>query len=247
MSSGNYVTPLPPDDADNPNRPTEDALFESVSYYLENYAGRGVPESIIREMHHTLLPGIYDAGMYRQVAVEIEGAVITPAEPHQVGWLMHEALEALQIQLQATPSDDERLDAIIVFFHRFNAIHPFRDGNGRVSRAVLHLLLRQQGLLTALNDFYDVFALRRDEYLEAMKEADLGQVFHLAWIIRIGIADALLKDFLEGPDLIAILHLLPDDVRDWMDATLRSRAPIAEYFNRGLQFIRTCRLIDEEE
>lgn len=75
MSSGNYVTPLPPDDADNPNRPTEDALFESVSYYLENYAGRGVPESIIREMHTILLPDIYDAGMYRQVAVEIEGAV----------------------------------------------------------------------------------------------------------------------------------------------------------------------------
>ncbi len=160
---------------------------------------------------------------------------------------MHEALEALQRRLQDATSDDERLDAIIVFFHRFNAIHPFRDGNGRVSRAVLHLLLRQQGLLTALNDFYDVFALRRDEYLEAMKEADLGQVFHLAWIIRIGIADALLKDFLEDPDLIAILHLLPDDVRDWMDVTTRSRAPIAEYFNRGLQFIRTCRLIDEEE
>jgi len=247
MSSGNYVTPLPPTDAYKPNRPTEDALFESVSYYLENYAGRGVPESIIREMHSTLLPGIYDAGIYRQVAVEIEGAIITPAEPHQIGWLMHEALEALQIRLQDATSDDARLDAIIVFFHRFNAIHPFRDGNGRVSRAVLHLLLRQQGLLTALNDFYDVFALRRDEYLEAMKEADLGQVFHLAWIVRIGIADALLKDFLEGSDLIAISHLLPDDARVWMDATIRSRATIAEYFNRGLQFIRVCRLIDEEE
>lgn len=223
-------------EAHDANRPTEDALLECVSYYLANYEGRGVPGTIIREMHATLLPDFYDAGNYRQIEVEIVGASITPAETHQIGWLMHDAMEALRTALEIATSEEERLEGIVVFFHRFNAIHPFRDGNGRVSRATLHLLLRQQGILEAQNDFYDVFALRRDEYLASMKEADNGNARHLYWLITVGLFDAILKDFLDRPITKDLWPKLPESEQAWGDSRIRAATPLDHYLRRGAQF-----------
>ena len=222
-------------------RPTEDALFECVSYYLENYDGRGVPKTIICQMHGILLPDDYDAGRYRQIEVKIAGAVITPPKTYEIAWKMRDALDALAAGLTDSNTGDEKRLAIVMFFHCFNAIHPFRDGNGRVSRAVLHLLLRQQGLLSAQNDFYDVFALRRDEYLEAMKEADLGNSHHLYWLISIGILDAAMKDFLDNERTKVIVPLLPHEDRRWADSTVRSQAAITDYFTQASAFLSACK------
>jgi Fic family protein len=187
-------------------------------------------------MHHTLLPRIYDAGQYRAVEVHIAGAIITPPEPHQVGWLMREALDDLRAVLDASPDDSEKRAAIVKFFHRFNAIHPFRDGNGRVSRAVLHLLLRQQGLLATRNDFYDVFALCRDEYHDAMKEGDRGDLFYLQFFIRRGMLDARLKDLLDSLRETNILSAISPEQRDWLDPVVRGAYSSDEYLDRGIEF-----------
>lgn len=55
--------------------------------------------------------------------------------------------------------------------HRFTQIHPYQDGNGRVARALITLVLLRAGLLPLVID-RDL----RIEYLKALETADLGDL-----------------------------------------------------------------------
>lgn len=59
---------------------------------------------------------------------------------------MHEALDALEKYLH---SDDiyPPLLRLMLVRYQFEAIHPFVDGNGRIGRLLIALLLVQWGLL----------------------------------------------------------------------------------------------------
>lgn len=229
MSAGNTAPRL-----------TEDALRECVFYYLENYEGRGVTEAIICHMFSILYPNIYDAGQYRQENVGIQGAIITPSPFPLIRLHMNQARSDLIYVLEGTMDEGEREEAIVRYFHRFNAIHPFRDGNGRVSRAVLHLLLRQQGILTAQNEFYDLFAYRRDEYLEAMKEADEGEFWHLRALVAIGILDTYWKDTFDQITALGIEGEIPEDMRYLLEGSQRHALRIDHYIDETSRLRKTA-------
>ena len=59
--------------------------------------------------------------------------------------------------------------------HRFTQIHPYQDGNGRVSRALTTMILLRAGLLPLVID-RDL----RVEYLNALESGDLGDLAPLA-------------------------------------------------------------------
>lgn len=59
--------------------------------------------------------------------------------------------------------------------HRFTEIHPYQDGNGRVARALITLVLLRAGLLPLVLD-RDL----RIEYLNALEAADLGDLRSLS-------------------------------------------------------------------
>ena len=55
---------------------------------------------------------------------------------------------------------------------QFEAIHPFADGNGRTGRALVHLMLRRNGLTGACTPpVSSSLARRRDEYIRALNSA----------------------------------------------------------------------------
>jgi Fic family protein len=58
--------------------------------------------------------------------------------------------------------------------HRFTQIHPFQDGNGRVSRALVTYVLMRADLLPLVID-----RDRRTDYLDALQAADLGNLTSL--------------------------------------------------------------------
>jgi Fic family protein len=62
-----------------------------------------------------------------------------------------------------------------VFFHRFQTIHPFADGNGRVGR-LLALWILSTGGLTSIRycPIDDEINLNRHEYYASLNAADLG-------------------------------------------------------------------------
>jgi len=58
-----------------------------------------------------------------------------------------------------------------LFHHRFTAIHPFDDGNGRMARLLMNLLLMQHGYPPVVINLSE-----RDNYLFTLREADQGNL-----------------------------------------------------------------------
>jgi Fic family protein len=57
-----------------------------------------------------------------------------------------------------------------LFHHRFVAIHPFDDGNGRMGRILMNLILMEQGFPPAIIRFEE-----RNQYVAALVKADAGE------------------------------------------------------------------------
>jgi Fic family protein len=66
-----------------------------------------------------------------------------------------------------TRSKLQPLEIAAIYHHRFEQIHPFHDGNGRVGRALLDLILKRNG-------FPPIYITRKERsvYLSALQEAD---------------------------------------------------------------------------
>jgi Fic family protein len=91
-------------------------------------------------------------GEYKKLPNQVEafdqdgrslGVVIATATPFDTPRLMHELVRWTRTALEA--GDAHPLIVIAVFIVRFLAIHPFQDGNGRLSRALTTLLLLRHG------------------------------------------------------------------------------------------------------
>lgn len=112
----------------------------------------------------------------REVAT-VEGFVAADS------WRIKREFDLLQYQISAWPdhsewSTTENLAVQAAFFHvRFERVHPFRDGNGRVGRLLLAEFLRQT------DQFHGDIAFDRDEYFEALRPANRGDLVRLASLI----------------------------------------------------------------
>jgi Fic family protein len=94
----------------------------------------------------------------------INTATFVPPPPDRV-W---ECLDALEKYLHAR-ADLPPLLEIAAIHYQFEVIHPFIDGNGRVGRLLVTLLLVEWGLLPGpLLDLSAYIEPRRDRYYEAL-------------------------------------------------------------------------------
>lgn len=89
------------------------------------------------ELHEEVFHGVDpEAGVWRRITVLIDGSSYTPPRPERVIPLMSEwEQEYHERDVRGEPVF--RLAAWM--HHRFESIHPFRDGNGRVGRLLLNL------------------------------------------------------------------------------------------------------------
>lgn len=112
--------------------------------FLEEFvkSGETVSESFVRQLHSLVLADKpMDKGVYRRIPVVITGAVHTPPQPYLVAPMM----EAWVRDLRTT-----RLHPLVAaaeFHVRFEAIHPFVDGNGRTGRLLANFILMRAGYL----------------------------------------------------------------------------------------------------
>lgn len=106
-------------------------------------------------------------GKYKEVPNHVEtqtGEIHTYCEPHMTHSEMSNLLEWI--------SEYEDLHPLIlytVFHHRFVYIHPFDDGNGRMTRAISNFILMRSG--------FPIIVIKegeRNRYYDALREADKG-------------------------------------------------------------------------
>lgn len=109
--------------------------FRAIDYIIENTDSK-ITEAYIKYLHYLLKSGTSDerkdwfsVGDYKKLPNEIGG--LDTIKPESV----HREIKALlkDYNLKKNPSFEDIID----FHHRFEAIHPFQDGNGRVGRLIM--------------------------------------------------------------------------------------------------------------
>ncbi len=71
----------------------------------------------------------------------------------------------------ASNSEPDPLVQLAVLHAEFEALHPFRDGNGRLGRMIIPLFLFERGVLSGPNFYMSGYLeARRDEYIELMRD-----------------------------------------------------------------------------
>jgi Fic family protein len=126
----------------------------ALDYGLERSKTLPVSLRLIREMHGILMEGVrgehLTPGDFRRSqnwigppGSAIESATIVPPPVDE----MHQALDAMEKFIHA-PSDISQLARAGLLHYQFEAIHPFLDGNGRVGRLLVTLLLIEWGLIS---------------------------------------------------------------------------------------------------
>ena len=109
--------------------------FKCVDMIIEN-AKKPITEMFIKELHCTLKSGTTDAredwfavGDYKRLPNTI-GDMFT-AQPEEVAQKMKELLSEYNAKKEKT------FDDLLDFHYKFECIHPFQDGNGRIGRLLL--------------------------------------------------------------------------------------------------------------
>jgi fido (protein-threonine AMPylation protein) len=101
------------------------------------------------------------------------------------------------------PAEGEHILTHLARVHvTLEAIHPFRDGNGRTGRLALNLLLVRNGYPPAV-----IRKKARPQYLRALRRADEGDFAPLAEILARAVKESLDRFLL--PNLVGPANLLP--------------------------------------
>ena len=151
------------------------AMWQAIN---ELKAGRKITSHLIESLHATLLRGVGhkgNFGKYRGNTVwiakkktdPIEKAVYIPPEFHMVRDYMENLIDYIE------NGQEGSLIKAGLFHYQFEAVHPFDDGNGRLGRLLIPLILfNEKKLSSPILYLSGYFEAHRDEYLSALHEVD---------------------------------------------------------------------------
>jgi Fic family protein len=160
---------------------------EVVGYYnaleviLDNYADIEISERYIHQLHGILLKhsekdqqhrGSYKTSSNKVVAKYPDGAQRTlfdPTPPHLTPVEMTQLIDWLNERIEK--QDMHPLIYIAGFVYEFLSIHPYKDGNGRLSRLLTTLLMMKQGYeFIQYASFENVIESNKDEYYRVLMD-----------------------------------------------------------------------------
>jgi Fic family protein len=205
-----------------------EALGDGIRWIKE---GGTITGFVVRSLHETLLLGTRGEdkapGGYRrrQVLIGSEGddpltARFVPAPPFEVPQLMENLF-----RFAASPDPWPPLVAAAIAHYQFETIHPFEDGNGRMGRLLIPLLLISHDVidrpLIYLSDYLD---RNRDEYFERLKRVSCYGEWEL-WITFF--LRAVEETARDGVRRIQAITGLREKYRELVLSHSRSQAPLA--------------------
>ena len=109
--------------------------FKCIDMVIDS-AAHVLSEAFIKQLHATLKSGTTDSrqdwfavGDYKKLPNEVGG--MDTAQPEEVASQMKKLLS------EYNANKEKSFDDLLDFHYRFERIHPFQDGNGRVGRLIL--------------------------------------------------------------------------------------------------------------
>ena len=154
--------------------------YDTLNLIAESYRDIPVAESSIKHLHNTLMKysskdsyhkGDYKINSNRVERTEVDGGKTTIFKTTPPGWQTQDAMA----QLSAWYNDDTKTHPLIrvaIFVYEFLSIHPFQDGNGRLSRLLATLLLMKSGYIwIEYVSFEHEIEHRKKEYYKNLMEA----------------------------------------------------------------------------
>ncbi|MGB5383601.1 MAG: Fic family protein [Lutimonas sp.] len=155
--------------------------YEALEIILQSYTEIELTERYIHQLHSILLK--YSAkdqrhkGQYKSLSNQVvanykdgqQKIIFKTTEPHLTASEMLDLITWTNIQLE-----EKRLHPILitsVFVYEYLSIHPYQDGNGRLSRLLTtFLLLKQDYNFVEFISFEHVIENRKDMYYQVLME-----------------------------------------------------------------------------
>ncbi len=137
---------------------------EAYDYIYKLAKDKGVAEDDIKKLHKLFYHRIDEvkAGKYRKEKVFISGSKYSLPSPEKVSELMQDFTSRMkEIERKNHPVEYSAIAHKELVF-----IHPFVDGNGRVARLLMNLILLQKGYCIAI-----IPPILRRDYINALEKA----------------------------------------------------------------------------
>lgn len=129
------------------NGPTQEILNHLYSFFAKKELSLPWSKDVLKNTHGVLMRGVNEdiiPGKIRTEEVSVIGSdgteffIACPPQSIEV------ELDSLIEWLNSSPYDE--IITATLFFHEFESIHPFKDGNGRTGRTLFQILMQELGL-----------------------------------------------------------------------------------------------------
>lgn len=133
-------------------------------HFLTKYVGE-INEIFILKLHSIILENISErfAGRYRESQVRIFGSEVKFPDSSKVPQLIQNLLYWYNQNKKLL----HPFELAVIFSIKFVSIHPFVDGNGRISRLLMNYILKKRNY-----PWINVYLRQRAEYLKAVRQGN---------------------------------------------------------------------------
>lgn len=156
----------------------------ALKYLFEHLARKNeIDEKLILKLHSVLMNGIRDdAGLYRRHGVRIVGANISTANHIKIPKLMKGIIKDIN------KNHKDTILHVSEIHSKFEKIHPFSDGNGRIGRLLINAMLLRENLPPAV-----IKQEKKQFYYSYLNKSQISSDFSL---LEDFIADAVIEGFM---------------------------------------------------
>lgn len=160
-----------------------EAIYHSIDFLDKKPTG----EHLVKLLHKVLLTSVRgkekDPGNFRRTFVHLgkpgskaDEVFYIPPKPSEIAGLMKNWIEFLHNE------DQDIMIKVAITHYQFEAIHPFMDGNGRVGRLLIPIILYEQNVIP-YPYFYisEYFEQHRKDYYEALRLVDCERDWN-SWV-----------------------------------------------------------------
>ncbi len=222
------------------NKKYRSEVFETVLYHFsmkiaQEYLNENKPINkwFIRAMHKELLsfgrgarknPGEFKTEQNYLADQTKRRVLFVPIRPTQ----LNDGLENLFKYLDT--SEDQTLIKIALSHIEFEALHPFKDGNGRIGRMLITLLLWKSGIISAPHFYISgYFEEKKEQYIDVMREVSKSGAW-TEWCVFF--LEAIEKQAIKNLEISENIQSLYDEMKEMFRDLL-----VTQWHIQALDFI----------